>query len=180
VAVVRLQESLREALKEPMGPVYTDGEALLAETGQPLVTVGDVVTHHLLAAGRTPEVALVDERTEREAVSPEVAETVAAADFDRTVTVENPAAVLTADLLAELAAAVAAAADGTTTLIEVDGEEDLAALPAVVAAPDGASVVYGQPGEGMVLVTVDGEARERTRALLERFEGDPDRLFDLL
>ena len=58
----------------------------------------------------------------------------------------------------------------------VDGEEDLATLPAVLAAPDGASVVYGQPGEGMVLVTVTDAVRERFDALVDRLDGDPDRL----
>jgi uncharacterized protein (UPF0218 family) len=41
-------------------------------------------------------------------------------------------------------------------------------------------VVYGQPGEGMVLVTVDTDAKAHVRALLERFDGDLDRLFELL
>jgi uncharacterized protein (UPF0218 family) len=59
-------------------------------------------------------------------------------------------------------------------VLDVDGEEDLATLPAVVAAPDGASVVYGQPDEGMVLVEVTPETRAEMRELLGRFEGDVD------
>jgi uncharacterized protein (UPF0218 family) len=177
VVVVELQPDLRSELKEPMGRIYTDADELLADAGEPVVAVGDMVTYHLLEAGHTPAVALVDERTEREAVDERVREALDAAAFDREVRVENPAATLTADLLAALADAIES---GETTLLDVDGEEDLAALPAILAAPDGASVVYGQPGEGMVLVTVDSEAREAARAILEQMDGDPDRLFEVL
>lgn len=174
--VVELQASLRAALKETLGPLYTDTDALLADAGGPLCTVGDVVTYHVLGAGETPAVALVDERTEREAVDEAVAAGVEDDRFDRVVHVENPPAVLTEPLLTALREGFAAG----STLIRVDGEEDLATLPAVLAAPDGAGVVYGQPGEGMVLLTVDDDLRGEVRALVERMDGDPDRLFALL
>ncbi len=177
MVVVELQPALRSELKEPMGRLYTDADELLADAGVPVVAVGDMVTYHLLEAGHTPAVALVDERTEREAVDERVREALDAAEFDRERRVENPAATLTVDLLEALAGAIGSQ---ETTLLDVDGEEDLAALPAILATPDGASVVYGQPGEGMVLVTVDGEAREGARGILEQMDGDPDRLFELL
>ncbi|MFC6769315.1 DUF359 domain-containing protein, partial [Natrinema soli] len=69
--------------------------------------------------------------------------------------------------------------DEPTTIL-VDGEEDLVALPAIVAAPEGASVVYGQPDEGMVHVNVTDDHRTEMRDLLERFEGDTERFWKLL
>jgi len=194
--VVSLPQELRPELKEPMGRVYADAEALLADAGAPLVAVGDVVTYHLLEAGRRPDVALVDERTERTAVDEEIS--AAIGGFDRDVAVENPPATLTAALLSALSDAIGGTGVGTgagsenasaeasanaraaSTLIDVDGEEDLATLPAILVAPKGASVVYGQPGEGMVLVQVDREATERARDLLTRMDGDPRRLFAAL
>jgi len=173
--VVELPDSLRTELKEPMGPVFADAADLLAAAGSPLIAVGDVVTYHLLEAGRVPDVAVVDERTERSAVDPEVYEAIRG--FDRDVTVGNPPAALTAGLLSALREAVGR--EGTT-LIDVDGEEDLATLPALVLAPAGASVVYGQPGEGMVHVTADADAADRARELLVRMDGDTDRLRALL
>lgn len=178
--IADLPETLRSELKEPFGPIFTDTDALLDVAGSPLLCVGDVVTHHIIEAGHTPAVALVDERTERSAVDDEIAATLAAFDgFDRTVQVSNPAATLTTTLLAELTAAIERA-DDTTTLIEVDGEEDLATLPAVVVAPDEASIVYGQPGEGMVHVSVDDIARTECRNLLVRMDGDERRLWTTL
>ena len=176
-AVVELQPALRPKLKEPMGPIFTDAEELLSVATGPIVTVGDMVTYHLLEAGQVPDVALVDERTERTAVDDGV---VAAFEgFDREVEVENPAATLTAPLLTELQSAIARA-DEETTLIRVDGEEDLATLPALVAAPAGTSIVYGQPGEGMVHVEVTRTSSDRARELLSQMDGETRRLWSVL
>lgn len=172
--VLRLPDDLRSAFKDPLGPIRTDAEALLADVSGPLVTVGDVVTYHVLGVDRTPDVAVVDGRTEREAVDEEVAAAVSDPDA---VHVTNPPATLTADLFAAVRAAVAAGEPGT---VVVDGEEDLAVLPAVLAAPPGASVVYGQPGQGMVHVRVTDRTKERVRSLLERMDGDATRALELL
>ena len=174
-AVVELPDSLRGELKEPLGPVYTDAEVLLDDASGPIVAVGDIVTYHLLSAGYFPRVALVDGKTERERVDREISDAIEG--FDHRLEVENPPATLTDDLLSALV-------DGLdrsgSVVVAVRGEEDLAALPAVLTAPDGASVVYGQPGEGMVLATVDGALRARCRELLERMNGDYERLADVL
>ncbi|WP_225332770.1 GTP-dependent dephospho-CoA kinase family protein [Halomicrobium urmianum] len=191
--VLELPGELRSELKAPFGPIYTDADALLADAGEPLVAVGDIVTYHLLEAGRVPSVAFVDERTKRADVDPEVREAIEARrsgtsasagddrqepfGFERERTVDNPPATLTADLLAALADGLA---EGDRTLIRVDGEEDLATLPAVLAVPEGGSVVYGQPDEGMVLVTVDAEIRERVRSIVERMDGEPGRATAIL
>ncbi|MUV89808.1 DUF359 domain-containing protein [Halapricum sp. CBA1109] len=173
-----LPESLRPELKDPLGPLFTDPESLLSAATPPLVAVGDIVTYHLLDAGYTPAVALVDDRTKRSAVDDAVHDAVLdGSAFDRRVAVDNPAGSITEALVSALLEALG---NDETTLIVVDGEEDLAALPAVVAAPEGASVVYGQPDEGMVLVTAAGDARERSRSILSRMDGDPQRLLDRL
>lgn len=176
-AVVKLQPAMRSKLKEPMGPVYTDTEALLAAAQQPIITVGDMVTYHLLEAGRVPDVALVDEHTERTAVEDSIVDSFDG--FDREVTVSNPPATLTVELLAALRTAIERAGE-ETTLVDVTGEEDLATLPALVAAPTGASVVYGQPGKGMVHVEVTQTVSDRARDLLSQMDGEPRRLWSVL
>jgi uncharacterized protein (UPF0218 family) len=175
--VLELQSALRADLKDPFGPVSTDTAAVLDAAGTPLVTVGDIVTYHTLAAGHVPDLAFVDERTERAAVDDEVSDGIEDDRFDRVLSIENPPATLTAALLDALTDALAT---GDRTLVRVDGEEDLAALPAIAAAPAGASVLYGQPNEGVVHVTADTETRERVVDLLGRMEGDAARAFDAL
>lgn len=165
--VARLPEAERHRFKDPLGPLFTDAEALLDAAGSPIVSVGDVVTAHLGRVGYTPKVSIVDDRTEREAVEEGVIEDRPAADT--VLEVENPAATVTA----ELANAIGSGLDQQgSTLITVVGEEDLAVLPALLLAPDGATVVYGQPGEGMVAVSVGREAREACLELLTHLDRD--------
>ena len=185
--MLRLPAASRGAFKEPLGPIYTDAETLLSAAERarrrhadgedvPLITVGDAVTAHLLRVGRTPDIAVVDGRTEREAVDENVRETLDSAPGDR-IEVKNPPATLSRQLLAALVESLGC--DGPAT-IGVDGEEDLATLPAILVAPDGASVCYGQPGEGMVHVAVTPATRREARTLLSRLEGDLDAALDLL
>jgi hypothetical protein len=52
--------------------------------------------------------------------------------------------------------------------IEVQGEEDLAALVAIATAPDGAHVIYGLPKRGMMVVLVDKDTRSLAAAAIKR------------
>lgn len=180
-ALLRLPDDLRGAFKEPMGRVYTDPVDLLRDAKTsgdgPVVAVGDVVTYHLQKTEREPAVALIDGKTEREAVTEEIRSSLAESDAER-VTVENPPATLSEELLRALKTALDDADDPTVLFVE--GEEDLATLPAIVAAPVGASIVYGQPGQGMVHVPVTEESKAEARDLLARMDGDVDAALDIL
>jgi hypothetical protein len=173
--LAKLPVEMREDLKAPLGPIYTDTDELLAEAGEPIVAVGDIVTYHLLEADRRPDVAIVDGKTKRERVEREVLDAIDG--FDDRIDVVNPQSTITDDLLEALASAVGRSA---STVIVVDGEEDLAAIPAVLAVPEVGSIVYGQPDEGMVLVSISDETRARCRDLLERMESDYERIAEIL
>ncbi len=66
-----------------------------------------------------------------------------------------------------------------TCIIVVDGEEDLLALPAILSAPIGSVVLYGQPAspdasqggpnQGIVCVRIDQQAKIRVQSLLKKF-----------
>lgn len=168
--MLTLPPALRSEFKEPFGPIYTDASDLLADAGRPIVAVGDVVTYHLREAGHEPHVAVIDGRTKRDAVDEHIAAVLEDAG-DHRIDVVNEPAELSRELLIALSDAVAREEH---TVILVEGEEDLATLPAVLATPLGGSVVYGQPDEGMVLVDVTESARATMRDLLVRFDGDAD------
>lgn len=173
--VVELPEALRGELKDPMGPVFTDPAELLARVEGRLVAVGDIVTYHFERVGVSPDVAVVDGRTKREAVGPEIRATLDTPA--RRIAVENPPGTLSADLLDGLRLALETEEE---TILSVDGEEDLAVLPAILAAEPGASVVYGQPDEGMVHVAVTDQRKAEIAGLIERMDGEPTRLFSML
>jgi len=172
--VATLPETERKAFKEPLGPIFTEADDLLADAGEPIIAVGDVVTYHLVRAGVTPHLTLVDGLTERQAVAEEIGRGMPA--VDRVETVESAAGTISAPLVEAL---VAGLDRDEPTLVRVDGEEDLATLPAILVAPDGASVVYGHPGQGMARVDVTPEVREQVRVLCGRLDTEP-RFWDLV
>ncbi|GGM57757.1 uncharacterized protein (UPF0218 family) [Halarchaeum rubridurum] len=163
--VASLPKSARASFKEPLGPVFTDAHELLADAGDPIIAVGDVVNSHLGRAGVTPHVAVVDGKTERERVADAVLDDIP--ETPRSVAVASEPGTLSAELIEALRDAIAAA---EPTRIDVTGEEDLATVPAVLLAPADASIVYGQPGEGMVRANVTTGLRERVRELAEELE----------
>jgi uncharacterized protein (UPF0218 family) len=81
--------------------------------------------------------------------------------------VRNPAGEITSELEDAVRNALAGESG---RIIRVEGEEDLALLPCVLYAPDGAVVVYGWPGKGMMAVDVDAASRMWARETLARME----------
>ena len=153
--------SLRRRLKRPVGrlfpPTQVRGkEFLTILRSSPLViTVGDRVTETIQALGRTPDVQVVDQverRVRREA--PDV-------PYVRLYKAPNPAGSITFDSVVSVEHALAG---DKPARVLIDGEEDLLAIPAIVLAAEGSSIFYGQPGQGVVMVTVE----ERAKASAER------------
>ena len=158
--MLTLPEEHRKLFKEPFGELHREITDILPQLSRnPVYCVGDVVTHNLQKAGITPAVAIVDGYTMRSpcsrmpAVSGECRQ------------VKNPAGTLTDDLIAAIDHAVA---HPPSTII-VEGEEDLAVIPMVIAAPLGSIVLYGQPNEGVVLRRVTPEAQATAYKFLEHF-----------
>lgn len=163
----RLPELLRAQLARPLGPVLPSHEASQqARKARVLCSVGDATTAAFLEEGLKPRVMVVDNKTKRGPFPQAVRGRVAPGT--PIVQVKNSAATISEELWQAVASAMARK---EPTLIEVDGEEDLAALPCVLLAPPGAVVAYGQPDQGIVLLNVDDAARERVRVLLKQMEG---------
>ena len=155
-----LPEEHRKLFKDPFGELHRDIETVIPLIADRLVyAVGDVVTHNLQKRGITPAIAVVDGLTMRSPCSRMPAVT------GNCIRVENPPGTITDDLVQALGQAVAS----TPVTIIVDGEEDLAVIPLVLAAPDGAIVLYGQPHKGVVLRTVDARAKSAARELMKHF-----------
>ncbi|MGA2120836.1 MAG: GTP-dependent dephospho-CoA kinase family protein [Methanoregula sp.] len=158
--MLTLPEEHRQLFKKPFGELHQNiGEILPLICHRTVYSVGDVVTHNLQKKGITPAVAVVDGYTMRSPCSKMPVLT------GKCIKVKNPAGSLTEDLINAINDAVA----HSPVTIMVEGEEDLAVIPMVIAAPLGAIVLYGQPHEGVVLREVTPEAQATARQFLERF-----------
>jgi hypothetical protein len=167
-----LNEKLRAHLKRPLGQLFPDiataVEHLRKLRPTRLITVGDVVTARFIAAGVRPDVAVVDFLVTREPVTENLKTRIDSLDV-KVVHVKNPAGTLTPEMREAFANAK------PPLKIVVEGEEDLAAIPAVISAPQGSVVVYGQPGEGVVLVKVTESKRREFTDLLKEFKATYER-----
>ncbi|MEW6222096.1 MAG: GTP-dependent dephospho-CoA kinase family protein [Candidatus Hadarchaeota archaeon] len=163
---IKLPEGMRTRLQRPMGQLFGSvQEALSHIRGKPprLITVGDRVTVDFILAGARPDLVIVDMkvmRTEAEAKIKEAIESFKA----KIVRVKNPAGSITPELVKAIETAE------PPTKIIVDGEEDLAALPAVLSAPLGAIVVYGQPKEGLVVIEVTVDKKREFSVIVEKMK----------
>jgi hypothetical protein len=117
-----------------------------------------------LKASVVPDVVIVDNKTKRMPIPDHVVKSL---DHDsyKTVEVKNPPATLTKELMDMIRESL----QGSERIkIVVDGEEDLATLPAILYAPLGSVVIYGQPNEGSVLVKVTAEKKKHIEELMKQ------------
>ncbi len=162
-----LQTERRGDLKAPKGEIFDirDGtpekrvaRRLADEEPVHVIAVGDVTTATIINEGFTPDVCIVDGITKRGAYEESVT-------LQREYRIYNPAAVIYPEAWSTIATALQ---DGVHSLIYVEGEEDLLGFPAVLLAPEGSVMLYGQPDVGIVWVPVTEENKDRARALYEQ------------
>lgn len=165
--MLKLPPELRPRLKRPLGELYQSTSELVERLRElkpaKLVAVGDVVSAELLWVGVKPDVVVVDGRVMR-APAEEGIKRAIGSFRARVMRVNNPPGTISPELKRALEAT------DSPLKVEVEGEEDLAVLPAVLSAPLGAVVVYGQPGKGVVLVEVTEQKKREFRELLRLFE----------
>jgi len=167
----RLPEEMREELRRPLGKLMMGGieeatkaflDSLEGSRGCcEVIAVGDQSSKALLAAGGAAHVYIFDGRTQRKRTThpkPLVKEL---------IKVKNPAGMLTGEAREAVRRSVGRS---EAVSIYVDGEEDLLALAAVLYAPLGSLVLYGQPGEGLVAVKVNKEKKDLVKSIINRME----------
>jgi len=162
-------ESIKETLKHPLGRLVegteADCNAVLAETVRSerpvaLILVGDTISRNAIQSGIKPNVIVIDRLEKREKAVRFVFSGM------NLVRVKNPAGRIETDAWRAIDKAVRQG----NTLVEVDGEEDLLTIPAVLSAPVGSLVVYGQPGMGIVIISVSENMKAETKKILDKME----------
>jgi uncharacterized protein (UPF0218 family) len=154
-------------LKEPIGTLVQGSfeetvEELrkVVEKEKParIISVGDAVSKNLVECGILPNLLIVDNREMRKSSQPILVQT------DVTIRVQNPQGTITREAVEAVKEAVAA---NHHAKIVVDGEEDLLTLIAVLYAPEGSFVIYGQPFVGIVIVKVTKQKKDEIAHVLE-------------
>ncbi len=122
-----------------------------------IVSVGDRTTETLIQMGFTPDVQVVDGLEARKP------RPLPFGTFATEMRVRNPAG----HVSDEAVHAIQQSSNQPKPLrIVVEGEEDLLALPFLAVYPEGIALLYGQPGEGIVVVVVNKGSKGFAKDLL--------------
>src|SRR3989344_1559321 len=171
----KIPDNLRLKLKKPLGRLISGSEVSIADETSKLlnmnpvsiIAVGDEATAFLNKLGKMADISIVDFYIKRIRVH-EKMEDLAFPDvfFDHSysnkiIKARNPAGSITRETVSAIKMAFQEfIKDGKKRVIEIDGEEDLAGLPAILLAPLDSLVFYGQPDQGIVAVPVTEEKKK--------------------
>jgi len=164
---VKLPDSLRDQMKIPLGILIPENHTQKNEIqkfipeNSYIVTVGDRTTEKMIDFGLIPSLQIIDGQEKREKREPPKLENATE------LTVDNPAAEITSQSISVIKKAFDMK---SPVRIFVNGEEDLLVLPVCIHAPENAVVMYGQPHEGLVIVKVSPEIRNKVQTLIDLME----------
>ena len=165
-----LPENAREDLRQPIGYITTDMHTVIVSLDQHamLIAVGDIVALSAQQAGKPADITIIDGKTRRHTVEQEYD---VSFPVKNRKTTENPAGGITQDAAKTIENAFS---DYETThseqLIVVSGEEDLLAIPAILFAPLGSVVIYGQFDKGIVVTEVTEQNKKHVQNLFGKFQ----------
>lgn len=165
---MKLPDSLRDQMKIPLGDLIPESQVNKSsirkhlQSNSYLITVGDRTTEKMIAYGLIPSLQIIDnyeKRVKREPTKNIISYT--------ELSCNNPAAEITPASIDIIKKAFTSKSPVRLTII---GEEDLLVIPVCIHAPENSVVMYGQPNEGLVIVKVTPEIRNKTQRLLDLME----------
>ena len=151
-----LNQAQKAAFSKPQGPLVQ------APHHRPStkIVVGDTALETFLSFDWDFSIGVFDGYSKRE---PYNSSLLAALEIDETIT--NPAGAITRQTTETLLTALK---KESSYIIKVEGEEDLLAVAAVLIAPLGSFVYYGQPDEGLVEVEVTERSKDHFASILNQ------------
>lgn len=163
----QLPQSLRDSLKQPLGTLFNDKQLFeyIQNTNTKIVSVGDLVTHTLITHDISPLFCIIDDHTRRHDLNKIKVDRIH--EFgSKKITVDNPAGVITEELWDTISKLYENKTDDV--LLCVNGEEDLAALPAILLAPSDVTIIYGMPDKGVVAVPATEHHKQKVKDILAK------------
>lgn len=162
-----LSKEDKKELREPRGGIF-EGEELLEELKsreyERVIAVGDRVSRDIANSEIDADLYITDGSIEREKTDQDLE-----INVERIFEAENPAGKITEEAWK---AVRKASALRCMTHLDVEGEEDLLAIPATVFAPEESVIVYGLWDRGAVLMEPDEENRSFCKQLADLDEAE--------
>jgi len=166
-----LPKTLRQVLQKPFGTVYTNGQLdsqLKEDKEKVIISIGDYTTKVMLDHGISPRLAIIDMQAKRQPFHWEKSQFAVLTHGISPFPIQSGPGYISQAALLGVHDALKNK-KGRGELIIIDGEEDLLVLPAILEAPLGSVVYYGQPNIGAVRVLVTTEKKQEADRYLQKF-----------
>lgn len=160
-----LPKELREELNKPFGEIVN--EVRKSDNVFYVVTVGDETTKKFNKLCIKQNISVVDFKIARKKVFSSFFD-LGFFQKETTATITNPAGRITNKLFSEILNIFNSGLE-KNIILKIEGEEDLAVLPVILAAPLNTEIYYGQPGLGLVKVQVLESSKELAYDLASKF-----------
>lgn len=162
-----LPSNLRDILKEQMGKLVNEKELIfLLRNEKFIVSVGDLVTYTILKNNIKPLFCVVDYKTRRGECSDEIINMIKSFG-KKSIIVKNPPGTISDELWRAIKLAFKNL-QNISMRIEIDGEDDLASLAAIFLAPKDATIIYGLPDKGVLIVRPTNENKKKVKEILDQ------------
>lgn len=161
-----ITEELRRDLKRPFGLLFRSAKDVVITKCPCLITVGDITTKNFNELNLNQNISVIDFKVARKTKFSNLAE-LGFPPKIKVVHAKNPASCLTPSLFSKVFS-LFSSYKNERVVLQIEGEEDLAVLPLTLIAPLSSVIFYGQPGEGLVMVDVSEENKEKTKSLVSR------------
>jgi len=162
-----LPQELRVELRFPLGKLFKKIEDLDFKNNF-LITVGDETSKIFNKLSIHPNIAVIDYKVARKKKYKDLKELGFLGD-QRIYEVKNPPGSISKELFKLIKNIFENITNKDQIIIQIDGEEDLSVLPAVLGAPLGWLVYYGQPGRGIVKILVDEKNKAKIHEIVASF-----------
>lgn len=155
----QLTEDLRREFQKPFGDLLLNARSLSKDRERLIITVGDVTAKTFNDLSLEQNLSVIDFKVGRIKKFANIQE-LGFAGAEVIFNVDNPPGFITSHTLRKLIE-IFKLGLREKTILQINGEEDLAVLPIVLIAPLGTFIFYGQPHEGLVKVIISEDSKNK-------------------
>lgn len=160
-----ITDELKEELRKPWGQLL---KAPSVGDGEFVICVGDETSKVFNRSKIEYKISVVDFKIARKKAVSSFLE-LGFSGNEKVYSVKNPAGSITSELF-KTAINVVKNKTMEKQIIKIEGEDDLAVLPLILASPLDCMIFYGQPGEGLVKIRVSENIKARAYKIMARFQ----------
>lgn len=176
---LKLTENLRQEFQKPFGQLFRNIENSFKNKDCLVITVGDITTKNFNENFFNQSMSVIDFKVAREKKFSKLSE-LNFMENESIFEVDNPAGYITSVLFGKLAEIIKSNMQ-SKTILQVNGEEDLAVLPLILLSPLNTIIYYGQPPlhppladfeeqAGIVRIVVSEESKNKAYSLVSKLK----------